>query len=46
MIGTGPANDYLSQTGLDALKGADILNTAPQRYSSSVEYSGDMFLNG
>ena len=43
MIGTGPANDYLSQTGLDALKGADILNTAPQRYSSTVEYSGDMF---
>ena len=31
MIGTGPANDYLSQTGLDALKGADILSTAPPR---------------
>ena len=43
MIGTGPANDYLSQTGLDALKGADILNTAPQIYSSSVEYNGDPF---
>ena len=43
MIGTGPVNDYLSQTGLDALKGADILNTAPQRYSSTVEYSGDPF---
>lgn len=41
MIGTGPANDYLSQTGLDALKGADILRTAPQRYSSTVEYNGD-----
>jgi uncharacterized protein (DUF1501 family) len=40
MIGTGPANDYLSQTGLDALKGADILRTAPDRYSSSVEYGG------
>ena len=38
-IGTGPVNDYLSQTGLDALKGADILNTAPQRYSSTVEYA-------
>ena len=41
LIGTGPANDYLSQTGLDALKGADILRTAPERYSSSVEYNGD-----
>ena len=43
MIGTGPVNDYLSQTGLDALKGADILRTAPERYSSTVEYSGDPF---
>ena len=43
MIGTGPANDYLSQTGLDVLKGADILSTAPQRYSSTVEYNGDYF---
>ena len=43
MIGTGPVNDYLSQTGLDALKGADILRTAPERYSSTVEYNGDPF---
>ncbi len=43
LIGTGPANDYLSQTGLDALKGADILNTAPENYSSSVEYGGSAF---
>ncbi len=43
LIGTGPANDYLSQTGLDALKGADILNTAPENYSSSVEYGGSPF---
>ena len=43
MIGTGAVNDYLSQTGLDALKGADILNTAPQKYSSSVEYNGDLY---
>ena len=43
LIGTGPANDYLSQTGLDALKGADILNTAPQGYSSTVEYGGSQF---
>ena len=43
MIGSGPANDYLSQTGLDALKGADILGTAPHGYSSTVEYNGDQF---
>ncbi len=43
LIGTGPANDYLSQTGLDALKGADILNTAPDTYSSTVEYGGSAF---
>ncbi len=39
MIGTGPVMDYIGQTGLDALKGADILKTAPQRYQSSVEYA-------
>ena len=43
MIGTGAVSDYLSQTGLDALKGADILTTAPKTYSSSVEYGGSPF---
>ena len=43
MIGSGAVNDYLSQTGLDALKGADILSTAPKTYSSSVEYGGTPF---
>ena len=43
MIGSGATNDYLSQTGLDALKGADILATAPSKYSSTVEYGGDQF---
>jgi uncharacterized protein (DUF1501 family) len=43
MIGTGPVSDYLSQTGLDVLKGADILSTAPQIYSSDVEYGGSIF---
>jgi uncharacterized protein (DUF1501 family) len=42
-IGTGLVNDYLSQTGLDALKGADILKTAPEMYSSTVEYGRDYF---
>ena len=39
MIGFGPVMDFLGQTGLDAIKGADILNVAPERYSSTVEYS-------
>ncbi len=38
-IGTGPVMEYLGQTGLDAMKGADILNVAPERYSSTVEYA-------
>ena len=40
-MGRGPVTDYLTQTGMDALKGADILNTAPEQYSSSVEYGTD-----
>ena len=31
--------DFLGQTGLDAMKGADILRTAPEMYKSSVEYA-------
>ena len=31
--------DFLGQTGSDALKGADILRTAPAQYTSSVEYA-------
>ena len=37
--GSGYVMDYLGQTGLDALKGADILRTAPDKYSSTVEYA-------
>ena len=43
VIGTGPVRDYVSLTGMDALKGADILTTAPEMYSSTVEYGGDAF---
>ena len=39
-IGRDMVMDYLSQTGTDALKGADILATAPEKYSSTVEYAG------
>ena len=38
-IGTGPTMDYLGQTGRDALKGADILKVAPEKYSSTIEYA-------
>ena len=41
-IGRSSVVDYLSQTGMDALKGADILSTAPEMYSSSVEYGTDV----
>ena len=37
-VGTGQVMEYLGQTGLDALKGADILKVAPDKYESSVEY--------
>ena len=37
-IGTGPVMEYIGNTGLDALKGADMLKVAPGQYSSSVEY--------
>ena len=37
-IGTDLAMEYLGETGLEAMAGADILKVAPQMYSSSVEY--------
>ena len=42
-IGNGPVMDYLSQTGLDALRGADILGTVLDKYSSDVEYADNSF---
>ena len=41
MLGKGPVLSYFAQTGLDALKGADILSTALENYSSTVKYGGD-----
>ena len=37
-IGTGAVREYLGRTGLDALKGADILKEGLGRYRSDVEY--------
>ena len=39
-VGREMVMDYLSQTGMDALQGADVLATAPAQYTSSVEYGG------
>ena len=38
-IGTGPVTDFIGQTGLDVLKGADMLVDVANQYSSSVEYA-------
>ena len=38
-IGTGLAMEYLGETGLEAMAGADILKVAPKKYSSTVEYA-------
>ena len=40
-VGTGPVMEYLAQTGLDVLGGADLLKKAPARYSSDVEYANN-----
>ena len=40
-IGTGAVQEYLGRTGLDALKGADILKEGLGRYSSEVEYGAE-----
>ena len=37
-IGSGAVMDYLGQTGLDTLQGADILKDAPKMYASTVQY--------
>ena len=38
-VGTGAVMDYLGQTGRDALQGADIIRSATECYSSTVEYA-------
>jgi uncharacterized protein (DUF1501 family) len=37
VVGSG-VMEYLGTTGLDSLKGADILKVAPQKYESTVKY--------
>ena len=42
-IGSGPVMDFLTKTGLDALKGSEIIASVSQEYSSDVEYSSNPF---
>lgn len=44
-LGNGMVMDYLGQTGLDALQGADILKVAPEQYTSSVTYPESTIAN-
>jgi len=37
--------DFLGQTGASALKGADLLGTAPAKYKSAVEYGDNPIAN-
>jgi len=41
-LGSGPVMEYLGQTGIDALNGADILKEAPEKYESNVEYGSSL----
>ena len=41
-LGSGSVMEYLGQTGIDALNGADILKEAPEKYESDVEYGSSL----
>ena len=45
-IGSGPVLDYIWETGRAALQGADILKTAPAKYSSTIEYGNGPVAQG
>ena len=38
-IGSGPVSEYIGKTGIDILKGADMLSDVADSYPSSVEYA-------
>ena len=40
-IGSGVVKDYIANTGLDLLRGADQLKQAPASYKSDVEYASN-----
>ena len=38
-IGTGAVSEYIGKTGLDVIKGADMLSEVASTYSSTIEYA-------
>ena len=42
-LGSGPTMDLLSQTGLDALRGSDMLSQCTLSYDSDIEYDPNSF---
>ena len=44
-LGKGRVKDFIRRTGVEAMKGADILTTAPGKYQSEMEYM-DGFIGG
>ena len=43
VMGGDAVMEYLGKTGLDAMRGADIIKEAPANYSSNVEYPDNPF---
>ena len=41
-IGTGPVSEYIGKTGIDILKGADLLADVADKYKSTVEYADNV----
>ena len=44
-LGSGPTMDLMSQTGLDALRGSDMLSQCTLTYDSEIEYDPNAFSN-
>ena len=42
-LGSGPTMDLMSQTGLDALRGSDMLSQCTLTYDSDIEYDPNAF---
>ena len=41
-IGSGPVSEYIGKTGIDILKGADLLADVADKYESTVEYADNV----
>ena len=41
-IGSGPVSEYIGKTGIDILKGADMLADVADKYGSTVEYADNV----